>query len=462
MEEKKFATHQNDWTSEKNGSERIVGGLGAIVFPVRSRILLALCTIPAALLCWKGGGMSASLRVSAAHLSIVLLAFLGAGKMRRGRASEIFVLACTLMLIALGSIHENSFLRGMNRIIVPGMIAVAMLAWCGSNEYGALSGAGIWETVRRSADGLFRYVPLPFVKLLGKRKLRTEAIGMAVVSLVICLPMVMLVALLLGDADAVFWSHVERMLSFPTLDSETAARIVLTAAIALGLFSWCFMLGQPAKELPEIHWPRIPGMFVSMLLPMLNAVYALFVYVQFSNLFGGAETAAMTGGYAQYARNGFFQLVIVAAFNLLAVSLAAGASRGWWVRSMACLTIGATGVILVSAAWRMRLYISVYGLTVLRVMTVWGMVVIGILMVVALIALFARGFRAFSVGLACVMVLWVGLNAIDIDAMIARHNVEAYLCGELAEVDEEYLRGLSGTEEALSRLAEKRHGKSAP
>lgn len=50
---------------------------------------------------------------------------------------------------------------------------------------------------------------------------------------------------------------------------------------------------------------------------LLCALYALFAAVQFIYLFGGREAVAMRGGYAQYARNGFFELVVICALNLL-------------------------------------------------------------------------------------------------------------------------------------------------
>ena len=185
---------------------------------------------------------------------------------------------------------------------------------------------------------------------------------------------------------------------------------------------------------------------------MLNAVYALFSYIQFANLFGGAAHAAMAGGYAEYARSGFFQLVAVAGFNLLALSAALRASRGAWMRAMSALLIAATAVLLASAFWRMRLYIGAFGLTVLRALTLWGMLAIAAMLAVAAAALFVRKFRAGPAALACLIALWVGLNAVDLDALVVEYNVEAYLSGRLETLDADYLRGLPGGDEALARL----------
>ena len=191
-----------------------------------------------------------------------------------------------------------------------------------------------------------------------------------------------------------------------------------------------------------------------MLLTLLNVIYVLFVYIQFSNLFGGAESAAMTGGYAQYARSGFFQLTAVAAINLLVIALAVPNSRNVWIRAMVLIMAAATGVILASAIWRMRLYISVYGLTVLRVLTLWGMSAIAVLLIIACLSIFVPGIQALRTGMVCMIVLWLALNAVNIDAIIANYNVDAYLSGELSEIDANYLRSLSASEAALQRLEE--------
>ena len=184
----------------------------------------------------------------------------------------------------------------------------------------------------------------------------------------------------------------------------------------------------------------------------------MFVAIQLAFLFGGKETAAMSGGYAEYARSGFFQLVAVAAINLGAVLISASASRperGAKIAmcGLSTLLLALTAVILVSAAYRMRLYVSAYGLSFLRALTFWGMAVIALLMAAAAVKVFRRKFRFWPVLLTVVLVMWLAFSYANIDARVAEYNVDRYLDGSLEEVDVSYLSSFPEALPALRRLA---------
>ncbi|GJG86274.1 hypothetical protein tb265_14550 [Gemmatimonadetes bacterium T265] len=116
-------------------------------------------------------------------------------------------------------------------------------------------------------------------------------------------------------------------------------------------------------------------------LALVDVLFVVFGVVQVGWLFGGRALVASTSvTYAEYARRGFFELVAVAA---LALPVALGA-YGAGVRRLAAADprarrrlhralrvaagtlLGCVGVVLVSAADRMRLYEGAYGLTELR------------------------------------------------------------------------------------------------
>jgi len=416
-------------------------------------ILMGLCLFPAALLAFGGTIHNETWQLIYTplfHLMILLIACICVGR-RRANAQALFLFACDTALIGLGFIRHNLFLCCMNCLIIPVLTASAMMNVSGAARRNPLSAAGMAETIIRSIGGLFSFVPLPFVKLFGRSKASPENAILCIISFGICLPVMLLVLLLLSSADNVFNLQVQNIISSAEnlLSSPSAFRIPLTLISALMIFSWMFALTAPARKMNIAEIPVIPSVFASMLLPMLNAAYSMFVCIQFRNLFGGAESAAMTGGYAEYARSGFFQLVAVAMINLCILAAASKSRRNGWISIMSALMIALTGVILFSALWRMKLYIIEYGLTVLRVMTLWGMLAIAVLLVVFVLSLFRKNFPLLAVAVICVIVLWVGLNIIDIDRIIAEYNVYHYLSGELAELDREYISTLSPSARAI-------------
>ena len=103
----------------------------------------------------------------------------------------------------------------------------------------------------------------------------------------------------------------------------------------------------------------------------------------------------------------------------------------------------------------MRLYILAYGLSLLRVMTLWAMAFILLSLVLAAVKVLRPGFKFWPWFAALGLYGWVLFNAANVDARIADYNVDAYLGGRLPQVDIYYLGGLSPSAlPALERLYE--------
>lgn len=168
----------------------------------------------------------------------------------------------------------------------------------------------------------------------------------------------------------------------------------------------------------------------------------------------------MQGGWAEYARRGFYQLVLVAALDLgFVLFCSARGGRTAWEKALSLLICALTLVILASAFWRMRLYITAYGLSLLRVMTLWAMAFILLSFVLAAVKILRPGFKFWPCFAALGLYGWIIFNAFSVDVRIADYNVDAYLDGRLASVDIDYLANLSpSTLPALERLYEAEGG----
>jgi hypothetical protein len=118
-------------------------------------------------------------------------------------------------------------------------------------------------------------------------------------------------------------------------------------------------------------------------------LFVAFLVLQAEYLFGGEELIRRTTGltFAEHARSGFFELVLVSALVLpllLAADWALDRSNPTTVRRfhlLAAVLIVLVALIVVSAAHRMRLYLDAYGLTQARVyasaVLVWATASIG-------------------------------------------------------------------------------------
>ena len=202
------------------------------------------------------------------------------------------------------------------------------------------------------------------------------------------------------------------------------------------------------------------GLAVTVL-AVLDVLYAFFLAVQCAALFGGADYLAQVGiSYASYARSGFFQLVAVAAVNLACLlaclALCKGEGRGLrMVQVLGTLLVAASGVMLVSALWRMNLYVGAYGLSFKRVLTYWGMAVLAVLLAAALWKVWHRHFRWFRVLLSVGVAGWLLLNYANVDALVARYNIGRGLdTGAVLSASDGRLGALPALEELLEAQPE--------
>ena len=282
----------------------------------------------------------------------------------------------------------------------------------------------------------------------------------------LALPVLAIFTALLAAADLVFGDLVEEALRWLNIEKllEYVGRGVIVALSAI------FMLGalviallDPGKRTLQGEDKPLLKSFVGFLESMIvlgavDLLFGLFVVVQFRYLFGGEANITAAGyTYAEYARNGFGELVWVAFLSMgLIMALGYFGKRGEtrersWFNGLSTGLVVMLGVILVSAWQRLLLYEGAYGFTELRTYTHVFIPWLALHLVVFLVLLFRGNLRRFA-PLAALGTLGfvVTLNLLNIDAFIVRQNVKRFERTE--EIDLDYLQYL--TDDAVPGLAE--------
>ncbi len=184
---------------------------------------------------------------------------------------------------------------------------------------------------------------------------------------------------LFAAADPAF-AHVLGSL-VPALDVGDAVAHVLVFGTVLGFvlaggYLMRFaprldaMAPKPMKALPRWEW--------ALPLGVLDGLFVAFVVVQATVLFGGHRHVLETEGltYAEYARQGFWQLLWVSALTLVVLSgviRVAGrvsAADRRLLRILVGTTCLTSVVVVISAIHRMSLYQEAYGFSVQRLMVI--------------------------------------------------------------------------------------------
>lgn len=376
----------------------------------------------------------------------VMLGIAGLGIVHRKRLRFCWeggmLLALSLLLALNDMLHGNQVLRWLNGPVLAGMAAAGMFSLTGQLQHAPLSLSGWCEMIRRVFPALFRYMGVPFRWLQGHGSKQTAwalCAGLALSVLVLCI-----VIPLLRSADSVFGDMLAGAVQWlEQIDAGVVWHGIRACILTLMLFSLGYALTVPPRLFPDRKRRRVPGVTLMTLLGVLAVVYGTFVYVQLRH-FAGGGAADMGGSYAHDARSGFFQLVFVALINLM-ISLPAVRlcpdSRG--VRMLSALVSLLTLVILFSALMRMLLYIQSFGLSLLRLLTLWAMAMIFLALVLTMYQCARPGKGLGRMFLTVLLISWTALNLCGADMLIARYNVRAYNEGRLPSLDSFYLVSLS-------------------
>ncbi len=296
-----------------------------------------------------------------------------------------------------------------------------------------------------------------------------RAIGWGALGLLAAaLPSVIIVSVLSYDAQ--FTALLDRILSF-RIDGlgEWIEDILLGSFFAILLFGTLFggklresrkKEDAPDKKAPDLRvFPR--ALICAFVTPIL-VIYAIFFVSQWS-YYLSAFTHTLPEGltFAEYARDGFFQLCGVSAFNaimLLHVHLLMRAKKGKRdpLRTVYTILISLCTLVLIATALsKMLLYIDSYGLTQKRVYASWFMILLAVIFLLTLLAQVIKRLRlSLAIPIACAL-LFAVIAIPNIEGTIANYNVDAYLDGRLPTVDV-YTIELYGTSSvpALIRLEE--------
>jgi hypothetical protein len=256
-------------------------------------------------------------------------------------------------------------------------------------------------------------------------------------------------AVLFWQADAAF-AQLGRGIPLPAAnplpEQAFTFAVVLAASLGLALAAarpFAQGVPKPSRRLTPWEW--------AMPLVLLNALFLAFVLVQLAVLFGGRERVLRTAGltYAEYAREGFWQLLGVAGLTLCvigAAALVADTPRRMHrvlLRALCAALCALTIVVLASTVQRLFLYEDAFGLTRLRlfvtVFALWLGVLFALLAVAGLVGSVRRRFARIVVAGTALGLL--GFSLASPDRLIAERNVERWR--ETGSIDLPYLTGLS-------------------
>jgi hypothetical protein len=274
----------------------------------------------------------------------------------------------------------------------------------------------------------------------------------------------------LSSADPVFSSAVRRVMEALRIEylPEYVFRlsiVLLSAYMLAGVYLHAITASDDRQWLkPGSPLPFGLGFVeAASILLSVNALFSVFVAIQFRYFFGGQTNIGLGGfTYAEYARRGFGELLAVAFFSLLlflALSTIArrqgGKQRGLFSLLGVWLVV-MVSVMQVSSFQRLLLYEQAYGFTRLRTYTHVFIIWLGVLLVALLALELLSRLQVFPlVVLLVVLGFGLSINVLNVDRFIAQQNIRRAQAGQKLDLD--YLGSLSNDAvPAIARIFQSR------
>lgn len=368
----------------------------------------------------------------------------------------ILLLAITYM------IYQNQFFQMMN-FIVMFLLYHVMLIWIMNKQY----------KLEFLARRVFTFIFKPF-QYIGKA---CKTIGMCfpkkkntkenhkhsqffksiVIGIGLSIPIAIVVVILLCSADSTFARNIIqigdhffqflRNIFFNNLGFTTFARIFIIVVVTI-YFICCILnllkrnpwkIGEESKK--EI---QVETTIFNTILTILNIIYFAFCTIQISKL-GNIEFGTNGFDYADFAREGFFQLMAVSIINFAMIIITTKNKKQstkmqiYYRKIMNIILAIATIIILISAFVRMNLYGEAFGYTFLRILVYFALITEAILMIPTLIFICYEKFSPWKSYFVIITIMYLIMNFSNTNGIIAKHNVNRYLQNPENGIDIMYL-----------------------
>lgn len=290
-------------------------------------------------------------------------------------------------------------------------------------------------------------------------KLNKDNIKKVAISLLIVFAVVGVVILLLVSADSIFANIFENIGSiFNYINiSSTFSMIIRIALVIIAYFlflSFILKLKQNYNiETKEIKNSNNKYAFtIKLLLIALNIVYLVFCFIQVESLFAKINTVEFS--YANYARTGFFQLMIVSLINfvVILVSNKFNENKEKSIKILNLFLVIFTVIIALSSMYRMYMYQMEFGLTYLRMFVYIILITELLTFIPIVIYIFNEKFDFLKWSGIIWICIYCIINYMNIEKIIINYNISN--TNSDRTIDYEYISEIA-SEDSFGILEEK-------
>ena len=358
-------------------------------------------------------------------------------------------------------IFDNAVFRGINTVVIP-VLYIIMVVTATSN----IQTKSIFKMIIIYIIQPINYIGEVIKKIIhlvrpNENKEETKGEKHNIIKAVFFTIVIALIVIaLLSSADSEFSSLFSNLLidlhflSIPALVIKFFSIIIPFFYIA-GFFMNMLNIDEVLEEKENKKVKMKDGFTIYMMITALNIIYLIFCYTQIKSLFTIENIK-----YSSYARQGFFQLMIVSLINIVMIlkatdkNLKETEKQKKYKKIICIIMLVFTLLIIISSLARMTLYQQNYGQTRLRILVDFTLITEIILLIPTALYITKENIDLVKTYFVIIVTMYCVINFSNIDYIIAKSNVDRYI--ETGKIDDDYLKRLDNTDiiEQLLRLQE--------
>ncbi len=394
-------------------------------------------------------GFNIGFTITYSVLSLVTLIYVSS-KNAKNKFLYSVMFVINLILTASFALHDNIGLKVLTVIVTLFLNAMVLNGLSGTSLCNDGTFLKIIDIFYVSVIEPFANIDKLIISIKSVFKNRNNKFVMVIPGILISIPVLIIVIPLLSSADAAFNTIVKKVFSNVAL---LIASLLITVLVIPFLSSYSFTLAGGITKDKNKNLNSKPGkvsaVFLNTFLSIIGFIYVVFLVSQLAYI---SDTFAflLPEGFsaAEFARSGFFQMSAITALNLIITFLVSviekAKDNGRLPVSTKLILTFFTAFSLfltVNSFIRMSMYINMYGLTQLRVLTSVFMIMLCVIFVIVLIRIFFERFKYINFILITCALTCVAVSVTNIDTHISKYNYLKYTQGEIG-VDFEHYESL--------------------
>lgn len=284
----------------------------------------------------------------------------------------------------------------------------------------------------------FEHFSRPFSDFVAHIKLKNKDVDTSekkktvcaiLIGLAIAVPLLLVIVPLLCSADMVFKNILTTInIDFSLTEELYHTIMMVLTAVFVFLSAYAIITSMIAKELKiKVNGLGTKNPVIAITFTgIIGAVYILFCIIQLLYLFSGSVALPKGYTYAEYAHEGFYQLLTVCIINIVMVSVCRSFFKESKVlKALLTAIAGCTYIMIASSAMRMILYIDVYHLTFLRLFVLWFLAVLCFWLAFLIASMYIKKFPVFRAGMVTITIAFLIFIYSNPEYRIAKYDIEA-------------------------------------